>query len=275
MFTLRSKDSLISFEGPVIMGIINITPDSFYKGSRNATADEALFKAESMLKDGALILDVGGQSTSPKSKMLTADEESKRVIPVIEAIKKEFPESIVSIDSFYSQVIESAVSAGADIVNDISAGQIDEKILEVTGKAKLPYILMHMRGTPQTMQENTGYTDLVPEIIKFFNEKIEACRAAGITDIIIDPGFGFSKTIAQNFELMNKLEAFKIWDFPLLVGVSRKSMLYKTLGISEDESLNATSVMNTVAVLKGASVLRVHDVKPAAECIKLIRQLHQ
>lgn len=273
MFTLRSKGRLISVEEPVVMGIINVTPDSFYSGSRKSSAEQAIDAAGKMLEDGAFILDIGGQSTAPASSMITAEEEMDRVVPVIEGIKKNFPQAILSIDSFYAAVVGAALHAGADIVNDISGGQIDPEILAVTAREKVPYILMHMRGTPQTMQQFTQYDNLVGDILRYFQEKMDICRNAGIQDVILDPGFCFSKTREQNFELMDKLEAFKVFNRPVLVGISRKSMLYKTLNITPKESLNATTVMNTVALLKGAAILRVHDVKPAVECIKMVRQL--
>lgn len=273
MFTLNSKGRVISFNEPVVMGILNITPDSFFSGSRNTTIDEALIKVETMLAEGALIIDIGGQSTSPSSSFLPAVVELARVLPVIEGIRKRFPDVLMSIDSFYAEVVKKAVEAGADIVNDISGGQIDEELLAVAGTLNVPYVLMHMRGKPQTMQQHTAYDNLLKEVLQYFIAKIEACKIAGIKDIIIDPGFGFAKTREQSFELMENLEVFKTFGYPVLAGISRKSMLYKTLGITPDASLNATTVMNTVALMKGAYILRVHDVAPAVECIKLIRQL--
>lgn len=251
------------------MGIINITPDSFFEGHLNKKDAEILLMAEEMIENGASILDIGGQSTKPGSKRIDADEELNRVIPIIKAIRKNFPETIISIDTYYSKVATKAVESGADIVNDISAGNFDEEMIPTVGKLQVPYVCMHMQGTPETMQLNPTYSNITLEIIQFFNKKIEACRMAGINDIIIDPGFGFGKTIEQNFTLLREMLYLKMLDCPILVGVSRKGMIYKTLETTAENALNGTTVANTLALNNGASILRVHDVKEAKEAITI------
>ena len=269
MFTLNCKGRLLVVDKPLVMGIINVTPDSFYSGSRYEGVDAVLRQAEKMLKDGATVLDIGGQSTRPGSEKLSADEELKRVITPVAAINKHFPEAFISIDTYYSQFAAGAVAAGASIVNDISAGSMDAAIIETVASLKVPYVLMHMQGTPQTMQKQPQYENVTREVLDFMIKKISELRKAGITDVIIDPGFGFGKTIAHNFELLNNLSVFRMLNSPLLLGVSRKSTIYKTLGITADESLNGTTVLNTIGLMNGASILRVHDVKEAVESVKL------
>jgi dihydropteroate synthase len=256
------------------MGIINVTPDSFIAASRFEGTDAVLQQAEKMLTEGATFLDVGGQSTRPGSQKLSEEEELKRVIGPVKAIHKNFPEAIISIDSFYSSVAKEAIAAGASVVNDISAGSIDEKMIETVAALKVPYVLMHMLGTPQTMQQQPQYEDVTKEVLDFFISKKNELNKSGITDVIVDPGFGFGKSIAQNFELLRNLPVFKMLDCPLLLGVSRKSTIYKTLGISAKEALNGTTVLNTIGLMNGASVLRVHDVKEAVEAIKLFMALN-
>jgi dihydropteroate synthase len=273
MFTLNCKGKLIVFESPLVMGIVNITPDSFYAGSRFTNSDAILSQAEKMIEEGADILDLGGQSTRPGSEAVTVEEELKRVIPNIGNIHRHFPDSITSVDTFYSKVAVEAVNAGASIVNDISAGRQDEKMLTEVAALKVPFVAMHMRGNPSTMQELTTYDNLVRELLDFFIEKREQCRQAGIKDLIIDPGFGFAKTIGQNFELLKNLSVFKMLDLPILVGLSRKSTIYKTLNISAEEALNGTTVLNTIALMNGANIIRVHDVKEARETVKLFAEL--
>jgi dihydropteroate synthase len=267
MFTLNCKGSLLTIDKPIVMGILNATPDSLY--NRYKGADAILLQAEQMLKDGAAILDIGGQSTRPGSKKISADEELQRVIALIEAVHKNFPEAVISIDSYYSKVAAEAITAGASIVNDISAGSMDEKMISTVASLNVPYICMHMKGTPQTMQQDPHYENVTSEVLDFFIYKINGLRKAGVTDVIIDPGFGFGKTIAHNFELLKNLSVFKITDCPILLGVSRKSTIYKTLGISVEEALNGTTALNTIGLMNGADMLRVHDVKEAAEAIKL------
>jgi len=251
------------------MGIINITPDSFFEGHSDKNESELLLMAEKMIVDGASILDIGGQSTKPGSKRINADEELNRVIPVIKAIRKNFPETIISIDTYYSKVAAHAIEMGANIVNDISAGNLDEALIPTVGKLKVPYVCMHMQGTPETMQLNPTYNNITLEIIQFFIKKIEDCKMAGIRDIIIDPGFGFGKTIEHNFTLFREMLSLKMLDCPILAGVSRKGMIYKTLSTTPEHALNGTTVANTLALINGARILRVHDVKEAKEAITI------
>jgi dihydropteroate synthase len=251
------------------MGIINTTPDSFFSGSRFNSIDEIVAKAEKILNDGADILDIGGQSTRPGSKLIPADEEIERVIPAIKAIAEKKPEAFISIDTFYSKVAAAAVDAGASIVNDISAGSMDNKMIATIAELKVPYILMHIKGTPQTIQQNAVYENVTLEVLDYFISKTHELQTAGIVDIIIDPGFGFAKTIDQNFELLKNLSVFKMLDKTIMLGVSRKSTIYKTLGVNAEEALNGTTVLNTIGLLNGASILRVHDIKEARETIKL------
>jgi dihydropteroate synthase len=273
MFTLNCKGRLLVIGEPIVMGIINATPDSFYSGSRRQSVEEALATAEKMLRDGATILDIGGQSTRPGSDIITEDEELHRILPVIEAIHKEFPASFLSVDTYYSKVATAAVHHGADIVNDISGGTFDEDMLNAVAALHVPFVCMHVKGTKDNMHLTPEYTDVTKEVLDYFIEKKAACEKAGIKDMIVDPGFGFSKNSTHNFELLKKLEVFSILRKPLLVGVSRKSTIYKTLGITAEEALNGTTVLNTAALLKGASILRVHDVKEAMEAIKLTSHL--
>lgn len=260
---------MLIVDKPLVMGIINATPDSFFGGSRFNEVDEIVAKVEKMLSDGADIIDIGGQSTRPGSDLISPDDEIKRVVPAIKAITKKFPDTFISIDTFYSPVAIAAVNSGATIVNDISAGSMDNKMIETVAQLKVPYILMHMKGTPQTMQQNAVYENVNREVLDFFIAKTSELKKAGIIDIIIDPGFGFGKTIDHNFELLKDLSVFRMLDKPILVGISRKSTVYKTLGVTADEALNGTSVLNTIALMNGASVLRVHDVKEAKEAVTL------
>jgi len=269
MFTLNCKGRLLVVDKPLVMGIINTTPDSFYSGSRQQAVDAVLSKAEQMLNDGATILDIGGQSTRPGSEKLSADEELHRVIAPIEIINKNFPEAFISIDTYYSKVATNAVATGASIINDISAGSIDAAMIETVAALKVPYVLMHMQGTPQTMQQQPSYENVTKEVLDFLIKKVNELRKAGITDVIVDPGFGFGKTIDHNFELLRNLSVFNMLNCPVLVGISRKSTIYKTLGTTTDESLNGTTALNTIGLMNGASILRVHDVKEAVEIIKL------
>lgn len=273
MFTLNCKGRLLVVDKPIVMGIINVTPDSFYSGSRQQSMDDVLRQAEQMLEDGAAILDMGGQSTRPGSQRLTADEELQRVIEPLAQVKKRFPDAYISIDTYLSKVAAEAVNAGADIVNDISAGTMDANMTATVAGLHVPYVLMHMQGTPETMQAAPHYEDVTREVLDFFIFKVHELEKAGINDIIIDPGFGFGKTIAHNFKLLNDLRVFQLLRRPVLAGLSRKATVYKTLGISAGEALNGTTVLNTVSLLHGASVLRVHDVKEAQQAITLINQL--
>jgi dihydropteroate synthase len=275
MFTLNCKGRLLVIDKPLVMGIINATPDSFYGGSRFDGVDEIVARAEKMLNEGADIIDIGGQSTRPGSELIAADEETGRVVPAIKAIADKFPKAFISIDTFYSKVALTAVNAGAAIVNDISAGSMDSKMIETVAELKVPYTLMHMKGTPQTMQQNAVYDNVTREVLDFFIAKTNELKNAGIVDIIIDPGFGFAKTIDQNFELLKNLSIFKMLDRPILVGISRKSTIYKTLGINADDALNGTTVLNTVGLMNGASILRVHDVKEAKEAVTLFSAMNK
>jgi len=273
MFTLNCKGRLLVIENPIVMGIINATPDSFYEGSRFMGEEKILFEAKKMLKDGADILDIGGQSTRPGSIQLSEDEELKRVIEPIELLHKNFPEAIISIDTYQPKVAVEAVSAGASIVNDISGGNMNVEMLQTVGKLNVPYICMHMQGTPQTMQKEPHYENVTRELLDFFILKINESKKAGIHDVIIDPGFGFGKTIKHNFELLKNLAVFKMLEKPLMVGLSRKSTIYKTLAVTANEALNGTTVMNTIALLNGANILRVHDVKEAKEAVRLVSRM--
>ena len=269
MFTLNCKGRLLIIREPVVMGILNTTPDSFYAGSRIESKEYLIEKAAKMLHDGATILDIGGQSTRPGAEIIGIEAELKRVIPAIETVRNQFPECFISIDTFHAEVAKQAVEAGADIVNDVSAGDYDEAMIKTVATLRVPFIAMHMRGTPKTMSAQTAYQNLITDLLDYFREKMNTCRDSGIIDMVLDPGFGFAKNTEQNFELLRNLNALQILGCPLLVGISRKSMIYKTLGISPDEALNGTTVLHTIALQKGASILRVHDVKEAVECIRL------
>ncbi|PSR56188.1 dihydropteroate synthase [Adhaeribacter arboris] len=271
--TLNCHGKILSLATPVVMGILNVTPDSFYEGSRLISLDQVVAKAEKMLAEGADILDIGGYSSRPGAEDISVTEEMDRVIPAIEAIRKALPGTLISIDTFRSQVAEAAVKAGASIINDISGGSLDEAMFAKAAALKAPYILMHMRGTPQTMKQLTNYDNLLLELVTYFEQKVAQLRAAGVVDIIIDPGFGFAKTIEQNFMLLRNLHEFSLFELPVLAGLSRKSMTYKTLGIEATEALPGTIALNTLALLQGASILRVHDVKEAVQTIKLVSRL--
>lgn len=251
------------------MGIINSTPDSFFDGGANTTKRAVLLKAEKMLSEGATFLDVGGYSSRPGAIHISEKEELERVIPTIEAIVQAFPKAYISIDTFRSKIAKEAVASGATIVNDISAGTLDESMIATVAELKVPYIMMHMRGTPQNMTTQTNYQNIIKELLFYFSERIAAARKAGIDDIVADPGFGFAKTREQSFTVLKHLELFKSLDLPILVGLSRKSMIYKTLETEAEFALNGTTALNSIALLKGANILRVHDVKEAVECVKL------
>lgn len=268
--SIRVQDKLLTLEVPKIMGIINCTPDSFFENSRFEGVKAILKQAEQLFKDGADLLDIGGYSTRLGAFNIPLTEEIERTRDAIAAIKREFPSAIISIDTFRGEVAQEAIEAGASIINDISGGEIDPTIWEVAAHYQCPYVLMHMRGTPQNMQENTHYHSLFKEIAAYFSTKIEALKQKGVYDIVLDPGFGFSKTLEQNYELLNCMEDFLFLNHPILVGFSRKSMIYKKLGCTANEALNGTTILNTQAVLKGAKILRVHDVKEAAEIVKLL-----
>lgn len=255
------------------MGILNLTPDSFYDGGKFNTEQLILQQVEQMLSEGATFVDIGGYSSRPMAEHISEEEERARVLPVLESIIKRFPEILISVDTFRSRIAEESVAAGACMINDISAGEMDKNMFDTVARLQVPYLLMHMRGTPQTMKQHTDYKDLVKEIIIYFSEKIFELRKLGVNDLILDPGFGFSKTLAQNFELLGKLELLTCMELPILAGLSRKSMLYKLLETNAEQALNATTAANTIALQKGASILRVHDVKEAVETIRIMEKI--
>ncbi len=269
-FVLNCKGKGLILKKPIVMGIINATPDSFFVNSRSLKINEAVLLAEKMICEGATIIDIGGQTTKPGSDAITAAEEIERAVPVIEAVAKAFPEVYISVDTYYAAVAEAAVNAGASLVNDISGGMFDEDMIPTVAKLNVPYILMHIQGVPKTMQDNPTYENITTDIIDYFIERINLCKQAGIKDIIIDPGFGFGKTIEHNYQLLQSLNDFQMFDNPLLVGVSRKGMIYKPLNIPADEAMNGTTVLNTIALQQGAQILRVHDVKEATQAIDLL-----
>lgn len=273
--TLNCKGRLIDMSHPQVMAIINLTPDSFYGGSRVNVKDELLLKVESFIKEGATFIDLGAYSSRPGALNISAQEEIDRLLPAVEEINKQFPQALISIDTFRADVAEKAINAGAHLVNDIAAGNLDDNMFATVAKLGVPYIMMHMKGTPQNMQQNPVYGNLIEEVLNYFLEKIDTLKKLGIKDMIIDPGFGFAKTLAHNYELLSNMEALTVLELPILVGVSRKSMICKLLGIQPEEALNGTSVLNTVALLKGANILRVHDVKEAVECVKLVSNMNK
>jgi dihydropteroate synthase len=258
-------------ENPLVMGILNLTADSFYTGSRLQNIDSIKNKAAQMISEGADILDLGAQSTRPGSIRVDAEDELKKLLPAIEMLVKSFPEIILSIDTYYSKVAEECVAAGAAIINDISGGEMDKNMIAMAGKLKVAYICMHMKGVPESMHQQANYENVIQEVLDFFIHKIEECKQAGIKDIIIDPGFGFGKNIRQNLHLLKHLHVFKMLEKPIMTGVSRKSTIYKTLKITAEDSLNGTTVLNTIALLNDASILRVHDVKEAREAVTLLK----
>lgn len=271
--SINCNGKLVDLNTPKVMGVLNITPDSFYDGGRYKDAKSILNQTEKLISEGATFLDIGAYSSRPGADFISENEELKRIVPVVELIQKNNPDVLISIDSFRAKVIRECVSAGAVISNDISAGKLDPDMIKTVGELGVPYIMMHMRGTPQTMKNHTTYQHLINEIYAYFSKQIELARQHNITDIIIDPGFGFAKTLAQNYELLNQMEFFKNLNCPILTGVSRKSMIYKVLNYTAEEALNGTTALNMVALMNGACILRVHDVKEAVECIKLFNQL--
>ncbi|MFD2786236.1 dihydropteroate synthase [Hymenobacter rubripertinctus] len=270
--TLRCPGGrVLDLRRPRVMGILNLTPDSFYEGSRVAAADDLLRRADQMLRDGAAVLDLGGYSTRPGAGHISADEEKRRLLPAVEALRREFPAAFLSVDTFRGAVAAEAVAAGADILNDISGGTLDADMLPTAGRLGVPYILMHLRGTPQTMTQHTHYEhDLVLELVRYFREKLTALRRLGVTDVVLDPGFGFAKTPAQSHELLRRLPELHVLGLPVLAGLSRKSMVYKPLGLTPDAALAGTISLNALAVLNGARLLRVHDVAEAVQTIQLV-----
>jgi len=271
--TINCKGNLIDLSTPKVMGIINLTPDSFYDGGKLTSEKEILLKAEKMLQEGATFLDLGAYSSRPGAQFVSEKEEIDRVLPVIKILLNEFPETLLSIDTFRSNVANQSISAGASLINDISAGKLDDHMFKIIAQHQVPYVMMHMRGTPETMMKNTDYTDLTKEVLYYFSERIAKARSFGINDLIADPGFGFSKTLDQNYELFNDLEIFRNLNVPLLLGISRKSMIQKKIKTTAANSLNGTTALHAIAIQKGASILRVHDVKEAFETINLLQNL--
>jgi dihydropteroate synthase len=272
--TLNCAGRLLNLEVPVVMGIINVTPDSFYDKSRVSGVDAAVKEAATMLSEGATILDIGGMSTRPGAKPVSLDEELKRVIPVVKAIKRQFPEAVVSIDTVHAEIARSAAEVGAGMINDISAGRMDEQMYETVAQLQLPYVLMHMQGTPQNMQLNPSYENVSMEVLDLFIEEIGKLRALGVKDLILDPGFGFGKSIDDNYGLLKKLHVLGIPGLPVLAGVSRKSMIYKTLNVKTEDALSGTVALNFYALQQGAKILRCHDVKEAVQVIELWKKLN-
>jgi dihydropteroate synthase len=267
--TLNAGGKLIELGSPKVMGIINITPDSFYAGSRRQDMNEALLLAEKMLSDGATFLDIGAYSTRPGADDISVQEETDRLLPVIEMIAGRLPDAVLSVDTFRAQVAETAIKAGAHIINDISGGQLDDDMFATIGRLQVPYILMHMKGNPKTMNQLAEYENVFDEVFDYFTDKYHALKQAGVKDVIIDPGFGFAKQAVHSYALMNRLQDFNILGLPILTGISRKSMIYKSLGITAGEALNATTALNAIALTKGVNILRVHDVKEAVEAVRV------
>ena len=273
--TLNVRGKLIDLSTPKVMGILNVTPDSFFDGGRFLDEKSVLAHATKMVNEGADFIDVGGFSSRPGASNLPDAEEASRVLPAIQLLTKHFPDTILSIDTFRSGIARQAVEAGASMVNDISGGEQDPLMIKTVAALNVPYILMHMRGTPETMTTLTTYDDLIKDIIDYFHKKIKLLHQAGVKDIILDPGFGFAKTVEQNFELLNHLEHFRILGLPILAGLSRKSLIWKTVGATPDDALNGTTALNSIALSKGVSLLRVHDVKEAVECVKLASRMRK
>jgi len=272
--TINCKTNLIDLNTPKVMGILNITPDSFFDGGRYKSETAILSQVEKMLTDGATFIDIGAYSSRPGAAHISEDEELQRSIPIVTLLIKNFPEILISIDTFRSKIARECLDNGAALINDISAGKLDEQMLPTIAAHKVPYIMMHMKGTPKTMQQETNYNDLIPDILYYFSERIAAARALGIIDIIADPGFGFAKTTPQNYEVLQNLALFKTLEVPILAGLSRKSMIYKVLETDAKNALNGTTALNMIALNNDTQILRVHDVKEAHECIKLHQELN-
>lgn len=273
--TINCLGQLIDLSTPKVMGILNVTPNSFYDGGQFNSETSILNHVAKMIDEGATFIDLGANSSKPKADFVSEEEEKARLLPVVELILKHFPDTLLSIDTFRSEIARVSLENGAAIINDISAGALEEKMFEIIARYQVPYVMMHMKGTPQTMTSLTQYDDIVKEMLFYFSEKIAKARSYGINDLILDPGFGFAKTLEQNYEVLQKLELFQNVELPILAGISRKSMVYKVLNSSPDEALNGTTVLNTIALTKGASILRVHDVKEAVESIKLYERMER
>ena len=273
--TLNVNGKLLDLSSPCVMGILNLTTDSFYGKSRIGSVEQALKRAEAIQQEGGIFIDIGAYSSRPGATDVSEKAEIERIVPVVEAISGNYPELLISIDTFRAKVARSAVGAGAHVINDISAGNMDEAMFGTIADLNIPYILMHMRGTPQTMQQHTNYQNLVLEMAYYFSDKISRLKNLGVRDLILDPGFGFAKTLEQNYQLLQRMEDFNFFELPVLAGLSRKSMIYKFLGGGPEQALNGTTALNTIALLKGANILRVHDVKAATECIALVTKMQQ
>ncbi len=271
--TINCKGKLIDLSTPKVMGILNLTPDSFYDGGKYQNENEVIAQTKKMLHEGATFIDVGAYSSRPGAKHITEDEELARIVPIIKLLVSTFPDIILSVDTFRSNVAMACIENGAAIINDISAGEMDENMFATAAALGVPYIMMHMKGTPQNMQQNPTYNNITEEVIFYFSNKIAQARSFGINDIILDPGFGFGKTIEHNYRLLSEQELLTNIELPLLIGLSRKSMIYKTLNTTAQEALNGTTALHMVSLQKGANILRVHDVKEAMQCVKLIQQL--
>jgi dihydropteroate synthase len=272
--TINCKGQLIDLATPKVMGILNVTPNSFFDGGKYKNDNEILSRVEKMLTEGATFIDIGAYSSKPSAEYVSEEEELQRIVPIVQLILEHFEDTLISIDTFRSEVAKACIENGAAIINDISAGNLDTEMLPTIAKYNVPYIMMHMRGTPQTMQTMTNYENIVKEILFYFSERIAKARSLGINDLIVDPGFGFAKTLEQNYEVLQKMELFEMLELPLLTGISRKSMIYKTLHSSAEEALNGTTVLNTISLTKGAKILRVHDVKEAMECVTLFNKIN-
>lgn len=275
MKSINCKGKLIDFSSPKVMGILNVTPNSFFDGGKYNAVDKLEEQVEKMLQEGAAIIDLGAYSTQPNAPFVSEEEELERMIPVVKHLVARFPDIILSIDTFRSEVAKQALENGAAMINDVSAGFLDDKMMQVVGAFKVPYIMMHMKGTPQNMQQFTDYDDVMHDMICYFSERIAKAKSYGIVDVIIDPGFGFSKTLDQNYEVLHKLELLQNLDVPVLSALSRKSMIYKYFQTTPQEALNGTTVLNTISLMKGANLLRVHDVKEAVECVKLYMKTYE
>tara|TARA_B110000008_G_scaffold199118_1_gene197687 strand:- start:22546 stop:23412 length:867 start_codon:yes stop_codon:yes gene_type:complete len=266
---VKSNSSVFSTKNPIVMGILNATEDSFYDGGKYANKQAIISRCKTMLEEGASVIDIGAQSSRPGATLIQAEQELEKLLPIIKLLKTEIPEIIISIDTFWAKTAKECIEAGAHIINDISAGEMDNNMFDAIAELQVPYIIMHMQGTPQNMQKNPTYKNIIQEITSYFEERIKQLKSKGIQQIIIDPGFGFGKTLAHNYQILNALEQFNQFEIPVLVGTSRKSMIYNLLDTKPNNSLNGTSITNTIALQKGASILRVHDVKEAMECIKI------
>ena len=273
--TINCKGELIDLTTPKIMGILNLTPDSFFDGGKYKNEKEVLLQIEAMIEAGATFIDMGAYSSRPGAVHVSEAEELKRILPIVQLAVKTFPSIIISIDTFRSTVAKACIEAGAALINDISAGNLDASMYKTIGELKVPYIMMHMQGTPETMQNNPSYKNVTQDVLYYFSEKVATLRGHGVNDIIIDPGFGFGKTIDHNYQLLQELLHFKTLDLPILIGLSRKSMIYKVLESTPETALNGTSILNTIALERGAQILRVHDVKEAQECVTLYNRLNQ